>query len=427
MNEVFVLPLQEHFLFDLIFKNQESAAFPLIQYINFMTKKIVYWFRNDLRLHDNEAFYKATREADEVIPVYIFDPRMFGETAPGINKYSIFQAQFLIESVTNLKDKLQKNGADLLIRIGHPEKIVAELAEHYKASYVFSSKEIAPEETSIESSLSKQLKTLNVDIDLIWLDTLCHPHDLPFPISKLPGNFETFRQIMEKGCKVRDTFAVPAKIKLPQAYEAGEPVSLSDLGYEPTHFSSEDSLFRGGEDAGLSALADYLNNEGNESPRPLSPWLALGCLSPRHIFNQLRIHTSSSDIRHTSLLSELRERDYHHFTMLRYGNRLFKLPGVAYDVTRHWLKDKSLFDQWQKGETGNKVVDQIIRELRKSGYISAEQRKVAAQFLALDLKVNWTWGAAFFESHLIDYDVCINWASWNHYAGVGQLFPPALA
>ena len=38
-----------------------------------MPKRIIYWFRNDLRLHDNEGFFKATQDAEEVIPVYVFD------------------------------------------------------------------------------------------------------------------------------------------------------------------------------------------------------------------------------------------------------------------------------------------------------------------------------------------------------------------
>jgi deoxyribodipyrimidine photo-lyase len=40
--------------------------------------------------------------------------------------------------------------------------------------------------------------------------------------------------------------------------------------------------------------------------------------------------------------------------------------------------------------------------------------------LAKDLKINWTWGAAWFESQLLDYDVCSNWGNWNYVAGVGN-------
>lgn len=37
-------------------------------------QRIIYWFRNDLRLHDNGGFLKATQNAEEVVPVYVFTP-----------------------------------------------------------------------------------------------------------------------------------------------------------------------------------------------------------------------------------------------------------------------------------------------------------------------------------------------------------------
>ena len=38
------------------------------------------WFRNDLRVHDNEALWKACEGAESVVPLYCFDPRHFEKT-----------------------------------------------------------------------------------------------------------------------------------------------------------------------------------------------------------------------------------------------------------------------------------------------------------------------------------------------------------
>lgn len=40
----------------------------------------VVWFRNDLRVLDNEALYKAWISSQEVLAVYCVDPRLFGST-----------------------------------------------------------------------------------------------------------------------------------------------------------------------------------------------------------------------------------------------------------------------------------------------------------------------------------------------------------
>lgn len=40
----------------------------------------IVWFRNDLRVLDNEALYKAWLSSETVLPVYCVDPRLFATT-----------------------------------------------------------------------------------------------------------------------------------------------------------------------------------------------------------------------------------------------------------------------------------------------------------------------------------------------------------
>ncbi len=102
-----------------------------------MARRIIYWFRNDLRLKDNQALFSAVSSADEIIPVYVFDPRQFEKTKLGFRRTGALRARFLIESVTELREKIRQKGGDLLIRTGTPETIVAKLAEDYNADCYF--------------------------------------------------------------------------------------------------------------------------------------------------------------------------------------------------------------------------------------------------------------------------------------------------
>jgi deoxyribodipyrimidine photo-lyase len=147
-------------------------------------QNILFWFRNDLRLHDNEALIQATKEGN-VIPIYIFDERQFIDTPLGFKRTGTFRAKFLIESVENLRKNLQKIGSDLVIRIGKPEEILAKMAADLRVAAVYASKEVTQEETTIEASLSKRLKPLNIEIELVWIATLYHARDLPFQINFL--------------------------------------------------------------------------------------------------------------------------------------------------------------------------------------------------------------------------------------------------
>ena len=71
-----------------------------------MPTTLLVWLRNDLRVRDNEILHEAAQRADRVLPVYCFDPRHFGEGRWGFDKTGPFRAQFLIDSVTDLRASL---------------------------------------------------------------------------------------------------------------------------------------------------------------------------------------------------------------------------------------------------------------------------------------------------------------------------------
>ena len=50
--------------------------------------------------------------------------------------------------------------------------------------------------------------------------------------------------------------------------------------------------------------------------------------------------------------------------------------------------------------------------------MSNRGRQNVASYLALDLQLDWRQGADWFESALVDYDVCSNWGNWVAAAGM---------
>jgi len=80
-------------------------------------RTILVWFRNDLRVHDNEILLEAIRKADKVLPVYCFDPFYFNKNASGNPKTGNLRARFLLESVADLR----KEPAQYRWRINHQD------------------------------------------------------------------------------------------------------------------------------------------------------------------------------------------------------------------------------------------------------------------------------------------------------------------
>merc|ERR1712013_504194 len=72
------------------------------------------------------------------------------------------------------------------------------------------------------------------------------------------------------------------------------------------------------------------------------------------------------------------------------------------------------------GRTGVPFVDANMRELKLTGWMSNRGRQNVASFLVKDLGLDWRLGAEWFESQLLDHDVCSNYGNWNYAAGIGN-------
>ena len=404
-----------------------------------MPKRIVYWFRNDLRLHDNDAFSRALTEADEVLPVFVFEPRWFVELPViGFRKTGAFRTNFLIEAVSDLRRSLQSKGADLIIRVGDPATVLADLAEEVSAGAIYASKEVTQEETDTESDLSKHLKRLNIDLELFWQSTLYHVRDLPFEIARLPDVFTQFRNRVEKFADVRALIPMPERVPFVSGVSAGPMPILSTFGF-PAGLAPDVRAavaFHGGETTAVARLERYLWERdlirtyketrngmlGEDYSSKFSAWLALGCLSPRLIYAEVKRYETER-VKNDStywLTFELVWRDFFRFVALRYGTRIFKPSGIRHDLNKKWRHDTDLFLRWAQGETGIPFIDANMHELNQTGFMSNRGRQNAGSFLVKDLGIDWTWGAAYFESLLVDYDPCSNWGNWNYVAGVGN-------
>jgi deoxyribodipyrimidine photo-lyase len=103
---------------------------------NMSDRTILVWFRNDLRIHDNEILLEAMRKADKILPVYCFDPYYFQTNVSGNSKTGSLRARFLLESVADLRKNLRSIGGELIIRVGNPAGILPKLAEEYQVNEV---------------------------------------------------------------------------------------------------------------------------------------------------------------------------------------------------------------------------------------------------------------------------------------------------
>ena len=401
-------------------------------------RRAIVWFRQDLRLHDNEALSDALHHAYEVLPVYVFDERwFFGTTNFGFKKTGSFRARFILESVQDLQKSLKRLGSDLIIRIGKPEEELFKIAQQVRSSWVFCNRERTPEEVFVQDQLEQKLWSIGQELRFSRGKMLYHTGDLPFPIQHTPDTFTQFRKEVERYVKIRAPLPAPSKQFnfLTVEVDPGQMPTLRELGVEDMPPSRNAFNFVGGECAGLRHLDYYLweTNKlssyrktkddlmGEDASTHFSAWLAQGCLSPKQIYAEIMRYQKEYGENKSvhSLFLGLMYRDYLRFLVKKHGDIIFERGGLIQEPDPDLHEDWQLFDRWREGATDVDLVDAAMIELKNTGYISNRARLNVASCLVNELKVNWQMGAEYFESILIDYDVCSNWMNWNIMSGLG--------
>lgn len=385
------------------------------------------WFRNDLRVHDNEALALAARH-DRLVCAYAADERQWGRLEePGIRRTGPHRTAFLLQSLQDLRDSLEALGNGLLVTsTTAPAAALKKWVDELGVEKVYVQAEVADEEMKEEELLAQALGD-DDRLVRVYGKALHHPQDVPFGFRETPEPFRNFRRAVEK-LTVREPLDDLTELPPPPAgFAPGDLLSLTDFGYEK---GDADPAFPGGETAGLKRLAYYVEEAdllpkyrstrnlslGADYSTKFSAYLALGCLSPRTVYARIRDRQAEVGKKvGNNVIFEMRWRDYFLYLARKHGNRVFR-PGGFKDRKHEWVQDQDLFRRWRQGKTGLPFVDAHMRELDQTGFMSNRGRVNCSSFLTRDYKLDWRWGAAWFENRLIDYDVAANWFNWHTQA-----------
>ncbi len=399
-------------------------------------KRTLVWFKTDLRVHENETLVHAIAHSHEIIPVYCLDENQFKNTAFGFKKMGNIRAQFLLQALQNLDANLRALGSGLIVVQGKPQEEIPKLAREFNAQKVVAKKEVAYEELQVQDAVEQALWKQSCAFETFSTSTLYHAQDLPFLLKDIPDVFTNFRKKVEKECTVRTVFATPSSIKSPKLEQVNWP-TLTQLGFDEVVYDSRAAIkFIGGETAALQRLQTFLfdtqavstyketRNQliGENYSSKFSAWLSLGCISARQIYHQLKNYEAQFGANESTywLVFELLWRDYFRFMMKKYRHQFFLKHGIKKATGKGKTHQPALLKKWINGETGVDFIDANMIELNLTGFMSNRGRQNVASYLCNDLKLDWRYGAAYFEQQLIDYDVCSNWGNWAYLAGVGN-------
>lgn len=391
-----------------------------------MEKRVtLVWFRNDLRLHDNEILLEAVQKSSFIIPIYCFDPRYFQKDSFGNNKTGILRASFQLENVRYLKEKFQSLGSDIMTFVGDSEEVISRIAQKYQVDEVYHHREIARRETSISDRVEAELWKSKINLKHFIGHTLYHKEDLPFPIKDIPDAFSIFKKKIERESTVRPVFSTTEDFNTPNLIEKTTLPTLLDLGFTQQEIDANPTLplFQGGEVRALEALEQVLSatDQNENNYLLLAPYIAIGALSPILLYHRLRdAETPATKKYYDKLIERLLWRDYYRFMLKKRHNVFFKINGNSEEPYSYQEdSQEQLIQQWKTAQTGVETLDHLMNTLNNTGYISYKARILLASYLIQEYRVNWLAGASWFEEKLIDYSPATNYGIWAHVAGVG--------
>ena len=210
-------------------------------------RRVIHWFRRDLRLTDNTSLLASLSSSNEVVPVYILSNWTGSNLWTGAKRQN-----FLCECLASLSSNLEHLGGQLIIRQGDPISEILKLAKDARVDAIFLNEDVDPFGQAVEAELKKkssipvhsfQDATLHGPTEVLKGDGTPYRVYTPFAKRWLP---------VEK----RRSGGRPSSIKTPSDLESLPLPTLSHWGLEKEDWE----LPKGGEKAARQRMSEALGH-----------------------------------------------------------------------------------------------------------------------------------------------------------------------
>ncbi len=377
-----------------------------------MTSVAVVVFTRDLRVDDHPALARAAREAEHVVPLFVFDDAILRS---GFNRPN--RTGFLLESLRDLDDALRQLGGRLVVRRGDWVREVARVVRTVGAASVHVSDDVS---VYARARLDRLADAVTVPVERAPGITVAAPGEI------VPGtagdHYKVFTPYYRRWFEARRRHveAAPDRVRLPAGLDVGELPELGDLvdgarspDVAPGGARAGNARLDAWIESGLRGYAERHDDLPGDATSRLSAYLHLGCISPLGVLRSASLHQGEGV---DAFVRQLCWRDF-------YAQILAARPDAGWsdyvDRGDRWRVDPAAEQAWKDGRTGYPVVDAALRQLRAEGFMHNRARMVVASFLTKDLYLDWRVGARHFLDLLVDGDLAENNLNWQWVAGTG--------
>lgn len=371
-----------------------------------MPQVTIFWFRRDLRITDNRGFFNALTQHGNVLPLFIFDT----EITDKLPDKSDRRIAFIYEQIVLINQAFAKKGSALLIKIGKPAAVFAELLHSYDIGAVYTNEDYEPYATVRDKKIKDLLSQNKVSFHLFKDQVIFEKAE----VTKDNGNpYTVFTPYSRKWLSKLNTQHLqvyPSELHLDNLYQQAidEKFDLKNAGfrYQPSGIAAP-SINR-------QLISTY--NQTRDIPAldgtsRLGVHLRFGTISIRQLAAQARELNAT-------FLNELIWREFYMMILWHFPQVVGQSFKPQYDNIR-WINNEQHFAAWCQGATGYPIVDAGMRQLAQTGYMHNRVRMITASFLTKHLLTDWRWGEQWFADKLLDYELASNNGGWQWAAGTG--------
>ena len=369
--------------------------------------KSIFWHRRDLRIDDNAGLYKALKESNSVIPLFVFDTTILSKL-PKDDQRIIF----IHQEIEVLKKEYQKLGSDLFVYYGNPIELIPQLVQELNVTSVYTNRDYEPLALDRDIQVFKKLESLNIsflgakDHVIFEKSEVMKPDSSPYTI------FTPYSKKWKE--KLTDFYLKPYPTvkysdNLIKVKVTSDLISLKELGFE-TNLKVQFPVKK--------FPTDII--EGYEYTRDIPSVLGTSRLSIHLRFGTISVRQLAKEalISNEKYLNELIWRDFYQMILFHFPNSVTGSFKKKYDLIE-WVNNEDEFKKWCEGKTGYPIVDAGMRELNETGFMHNRVRMIVASFLTKHLLIDWRWGEAYFAEKLLDFELASNVGGWQWAASSG--------
>ena len=371
-----------------------------------MDKISIFWFRRDLRLHDNVALFNALKSGEKVLPIFIFDTSILDKLPKNDARVS-----FIIKELRSMNEHLKSFDASIDILHGKPIEVFESLIKKYQIASVFTNQDYEPYAIRRDQEILDLLKSENINFNSFKDQVIFEKNE----ITKKDGNpyvvytpyskkwIEAYEQINHTHYTSEDL--------LSQLYTNSKTkeLTLEELGFEETNTPIKNYIFNS---RIINEYEETRNFPALDNTSKLGPHLRFGTVSVRQMVSR------AEEQENKTFLKELIWREF-------FMQILWHFPHTHKDSFKPkydrivWRNNEDDFKKWCNGTTGYPMVDAGMRQLNNTGFMHNRVRMLVGSFLCKHLLIDWRWGEAYFAEKLHDYEMSSNVGNWQWVAGTG--------